>query len=343
MTRRAAVIGLGDISALHLDAISKLADAELVAVCDVDAARRAAASDRWSVPAFADHRELLAEAAPDVVHVCTPHSTHAEIAIAALDAGVNVILEKPVAHDPVEAAAVVDAANRSTAKIAVCFQNRYNTPVAAAHELLASGKLGRVLGGSGTVIWHRTPEYYQAAPWRGTWQGGGGGLLMNQAIHTLDLLQWLVGPVDSVEGTAATRALPIEVEDTAEMTLQHENGARSVFYATNTHATNDPVSIDIVTERAELSIRGDLTVSYADGTVETVTEALTATGERSYWGVSHERLIGDFYATLDDTAPFWISPADGASVVEIIYDVYAASYPERVASFLPATKRSTPA
>lgn len=341
MTRRAAVIGCGDISALHLDAIQTMPDAVLVAVCDTDEARRVAASDRWNVPAFADHRQLIAEVSPDVVHVCTPHSTHSQIVIDALDSGVNVIVEKPVAHDPVEAAAVVAAAERSTADIAVCFQNRYNAPVRAAHELLSSGRLGRVLGGAGTVIWHRTREYYEASPWRGTWEGGGGGLLMNQAIHTLDLLQWLVGPVSRVEGSAATRSLPIDVEDTAELTLHHENGARSVFYATLAHAVNEPITLDVVTEKAQLSIRGDLTVRYNDGTVEAVAEPLTVTGERSYWGVSHERLITDFYDKLDDPASFWISPEVGARVVDIIYDVYATSFPERVASFLPALKRST--
>ncbi|MDQ0614500.1 UDP-N-acetyl-2-amino-2-deoxyglucuronate dehydrogenase [Microbacterium sp. W4I4] len=329
MTVRAAVIGLGDISALHLDAIAGLADAELVAVCDIDAERAQTAAARLGVAAFTDHRSLLAAAKPDVVHICTPHSEHAVAVVDALDAGVDVIVEKPVARDPQQAAAVEDAAARSSAKIAVCFQNRYNTPVRAAKEMLDSGELGAITGAAGTVIWHRTPEYYQASPWRGTWAGGGGGLLMNQAIHTLDLLRWLVGPVTAVAGTASTRALPIAVEDTAELTLTHENGAHSVFYATLAHAANEPITVDIVTEKARLSLRGDLTVTYADGRVETVAEERLATGERSYWGVSHERLITDFYLRRDDAEPFWITPGDGARLVDIIHEVYRGSYPEQ--------------
>jgi predicted dehydrogenase len=328
---RAAVIGCGDISAVHLAAISALPGVELVAVCDTDPDRLEAAARRLGVPRYAHHLELLADAAPDVLHVCTPHSTHSEIVVDALDRDVHVIVEKPVAHDPVHAAAVVAAAARSEAKIAVCFQNRYNTPVRAARELIQSGRAGRVLGAAGTVIWHRTPEYYAASPWRGTWAGAGGGLLMNQAIHTLDLLHWLVGPVTSVAGSAATRSLPIDVEDTAEITLEHEGGARSVFYATLAHAANEPVTIDITTERARLSIRENLTVLWEDGTRETVEEELTATGERAYWGVSHERLIRDFYVQLDEPRPFWITPADGARLVEIIHDVYGASFPDRAA------------
>ncbi|WP_298863624.1 Gfo/Idh/MocA family oxidoreductase [uncultured Microbacterium sp.] len=331
MSVRAAVIGLGDISALHLDAIAAMPDAELVAVCDIDQARAAAASDRLGVPAFTDHRTLFAEAAPDVVHICTPHAAHAAATIDALEAGIDVITEKPLARDPRQAAAVVDAAARSSAKIAVCFQNRYNTPVRAAKELLDSGELGAITGAAGTVIWHRTPEYYQASPWRSTWSGGGGGLLMNQAIHTLDLLRWLVGEVQSVAGTAATRALPIEVEDTAELTLTHENGIRSIFYATNAHAANDPITVSVVTEHAELFLSGDLRVTYTDGRVETVTEEKSAGGERAYWGVSHERLITDFYARRGDSEPFWITPTDGARLVDIIHEVYRGSYPEQIA------------
>nr|WP_274636801.1 Gfo/Idh/MocA family oxidoreductase [Microbacterium bovistercoris] len=341
MTVRAAVIGCGDISALHVAAIAATADAELVAVCDTDPARADAASARHHVPGFGDHRALFDQARPDVVHVCTPHAAHAAIVIDALERGIHVIVEKPIARDPAQAAEIVAAAERSSAKIAVCFQNRYNTPVQAAHELLRSGRAGRILGGAATVLWHRTPEYYAAAPWRGTWAGGGGGMLMNQAIHTLDLLQWLIGPVTEIAGTAARRALPIEVEDTAEMTLTHVGGAHSVFYATVAHATNEPITVDIAAEHAHLRLRGDLEIAWADGRVDTVADERTATGERAYWGVSHERLIADFYRRLPDPEPFWITPEAGASAVRIIHDVYATSFPAAMAAL--ASKRSIPA
>ncbi|HZX99964.1 MAG TPA: Gfo/Idh/MocA family oxidoreductase [Dermatophilaceae bacterium] len=125
-----------------------------------------------------------------------------------------------------------------------------------------------------TVFWHRAAQYYRDRPWRGTWIGVGGGLLMNQAIHTLDLLQWLVGDVESVAGSVSTRSLAdvIEVEDTAEITLNHASGVRSLFYATLANGVNSPVTIDIVTERATLQLRGDLTITHANGSVETVAE-----------------------------------------------------------------------
>jgi predicted dehydrogenase len=340
--RRVAVIGCGDISTIHFAAIQAMPDAELVAVCDPDAGRLAAAEATYGVPGFADHGELFAAVRPDVVHVCTPHFTHAQIAIDALEAGINAILEKPLAHSREEGERLARAAESSSARIAICLQNRYNAPVQAARALLDSGELGEVIGASATVIWHRDAAYYQDRPWRGRWATGGGGLLMNQAIHTVDLLQYLVGEVEEVRGGAATRLLGdvIEVEDTADMVLRHANGATSTFFATLSNAVNAPVTIDIVTERATLSLRGDLTVTYADGRVEVVHERELAPGMRAYWGVSHELLIRDFYDQLGQEGPFWIDPRAAQKSLNIIQDVYDQSYPERRLAEAEASARA---
>ena len=340
---RVAVIGCGDVSVVHFGAIMGLDHAELVGVADPNDERREAASAAHNVPGFASHLELFDAVHPDVVHICTPHYLHASIAIDALERGIHVIMEKPLAHTRAEGDRVVEAAERGNAKIAVCFQNRYNLPVQAAHELLASGGLGAVLGASATVMWHRTAAYYESRPWRGQWATGGGGLLMNQAIHTLDLLQWLVGPVTDVRGNASTRALDdvIEVEDTAELALTHANGAHSVFYATLANAVNAPITLDIVTERATLSLRGDLTVTHADGRVDVVKEREIAAGGRDYWGISHELLIHDFYARLDADAPFWISPLEAQKTLEIIQEVYDQSYPERAGHAISTNNTTT--
>src|SRR5918998_267608 len=181
----AAVIGCGTISVVHFEAIEAHPDSQLVAVCDTDPDTAAGASERYGVPAFASHTELLAALRPDVVHIATPHDQHVQPAIDCLAAGVNVIIEKPVAHTVAEAWRLVEAAERPGApKIGVCFQNRYNTTSRAIHDRLRSGDLGRVLGASATVFWHRTEAYYHARPWRGLVDRGGGGVLINQAIHS---------------------------------------------------------------------------------------------------------------------------------------------------------------
>lgn len=325
----AAVIGCGDVSSVHFGALATMEDADLVAVCDTDPGRLSAAEALHGVPGYVDYLDMLAKVRPDVVHVCTPHHLHASIAADCLERGVNVIVEKPLAHTLAEGRRLIEAADQSTAKIAVCFQNRYNATSQAMRRMLDGGGLGRVVGASATVMWHRSGDYYRDRPWRGTWAEGGGGLLMNQAIHTVDLLQWLVGDVAKVEGQASTRALAgvIEVEDTAEFAAEHVNGARSVFYATLANAVNAPVTLDIVTEKATLALRGDLTVTYADGTVEVIPERVAESGGRNYWGVSHELLIKDFYANLNAAGPFWISPSEAGKSLRIVKDIYAQSYP----------------
>jgi predicted dehydrogenase len=280
------------------------------------------------VPAFASHAEMLAAAQPDVVHVTTPHDQHVRPAIDCLAAGVNVIVEKPVAHTLADAERLVAAAEQPGApKIGVCFQNRYNATSQAAAELLTSGQLGRLIGGSATVFWHRPPAYYQARPWRGQVGRSGGGVLINQAIHSLDLLQWLLGEVTEVSGYSGRLApgSAIEVEDTAQIVLNHDGGVRSVFFATNAGARDSQVTLEIVTEGAELFLRGDLTVRYADGRVEVVEERRAPTSGRTYWGVSHAQFIADFYARLTDPEPFWIGPREAMKSLEILTQVYAQS------------------
>ncbi|MBG0741583.1 Gfo/Idh/MocA family oxidoreductase [Paeniglutamicibacter antarcticus] len=330
--RTAAVIGCGDVSAVHFEAIAANPDIELVAVCDADPSRLAAAAAFHGVKGYADHQTLLDEVRVDVVHICTPHSQHASMAVDALERGVNVLMEKPLAHTLIGGERLVQAASRSSARIGVCFQNRYNEPVQAMHALLSSGELGAVTGGAATVMWSRSAAYYQDRPWRGTWSGSGGGLMMNQAIHTLDLLQWLVGEVAEVSGHAASHLLGdvIEVEDTAELALTHVNGARSVFYATLANTVNAPVTLDIVAEKAVLSLRNGLTVTYPDGRVDVVPERASHSTGRAYWGFSHELLIQDFYSALNRPGPFWISPAEALKSLRIVKSLYAQSYPDTV-------------
>ncbi|GAA2626280.1 dehydrogenase [Paractinoplanes durhamensis] len=291
-----AVIGRGDVSVVHLAAIEKLG-AELVGGLD----------DR-----------------PDVVHICTPHDQHVPIAIEALERGIHVLLEKPVAHTVEEAAKLVVAASEHPAqRIGICLQNRYNRSSQAARDLLSSGSLGRIYGGSATVLWHREPNYYSSKPWRGIKARSGGGVLINQAIHTLDLLEWLLGDVVGLTGHTGRYdpELKIDVEDTAHARLEHAGGARSVFFATVTNVADTPVTIEINTERATLLIRDGLTIRHADGRVETISEQQPSAG-RAYWGASHEALIADFYRTLINPEPFWIGPEEGRKSLHLVSEIY---------------------
>ncbi|WP_245708687.1 Gfo/Idh/MocA family protein [Ruania alba] len=325
----AAIVGCGDISAVHLEALQDL-QIDVVGVCDVDPERARTVAQRLDVPAFTDHRELLAATTPSVVHVCTPHAEHVPVAIDVLAAGAHLLLEKPVADSPAQARVLCDAADAAAhqgVRSGVVYQNRYNPPNQRLHELITSGALGRVHGARAAVTWHRTAEYYAARPWRGTWTGAGGGVLMNQAIHTLDLLLWMLGPATAVRGQAATHALAeaIEVEDTAELLITHDGGASSTMYATNAYPVNAPVSVQVHAELATATVAGDLVVAWNDGRSETVAAQAPGSVGRAYWGDSHRILIEDFYARLGEEAPFWISPRDGLATVQAIHQVYDAS------------------
>jgi UDP-N-acetyl-2-amino-2-deoxyglucuronate dehydrogenase len=332
---RVALVGCGTIAAVHLDAILEAAatgtdgGVELVGVCDVDEERRAAAAVRGNCPAFADLTAMLDAAAPDVVHVCTPHHRHADLAADCLTRDVSVLLEKPVANTLDEGERLAVVAEESTAVLGVCFQNRYNDTARRLREVLDDGGLGRMLGARASVTWFRDAAYYAERDWRGRWATAGGGVLMNQAIHTLDLLQWFVGPATDVRGTVATLALHdvIEVEDTAALRIRHRTAAGdtvgSVFYATNGHVENAPATIEIRTEHARVRLDTDLTVTHDDGRVETFRPAVVASGERAYWGASHGLLIDDFYRHVRAGKRFWIdAPAalESLRVIQAAYD-----------------------
>jgi UDP-N-acetyl-2-amino-2-deoxyglucuronate dehydrogenase len=334
---RVAVVGCGDISALHLDALLAAAASgadggvEPVGVCDVDEERRATAAARAGCPGFADLTAMLEAVAPDVVHICTPHHRHADLAAECLARDVSVLLEKPIAHTLGDGERLAVAAEDSRGLLGVCFQNRYNDTARRLRELLDGGGLGRVLGARASVTWFRDAAYYASRPWRGRWGTAGGGVLMNQAIHTLDLLQWYLGPVTDVRGTAATLALSdvIEVEDTAALRMQHRTPAgdtvTSIFHATNGHVENAPVSIEIRTEHARLRLGSELTVTHDDGRVEVFAAAATVSGARAYWGDSHRLLIDDFYRHLRAGKHFWIDGPAALETLRVIQEVYDQS------------------
>ena len=334
MPVRIGVIGCGDVSVVHFEAIRDIEGLELVGVADTDPQALARAVEATGVPGFASTQELIDGVGPDAVHVTTPHDAHIDPSLTALAAGVHVLQEKPLAHTLEEGRRLVDAVAAAPAdgpKVGICFQNRYNLASQRLHEMLGSGELGAVRGAWASVVWTRSADYYRAKPWRGTWANSGGGLLINQAIHTLDLVQWLLGGVERTDGHVATRKYGdvIEVEDTAELLLHHGGGITTSFYATLTAPRHRPVEIELDCENAYVTLRGGtdggLTIRWADGRVDTVGERSVTSGGRSYWGVSHELLIRDFYARLDEPEPFWIGPGEAMASLEILKEAYRIS------------------
>ncbi len=325
--RRAAIIGWGDVAVVHQEAIEVMDDAELVGVVDTDQARRQAATEELGVPAFATIGELVEAVHPEIVHIATPHDQHVTNTLEALAHGLHVVQEKPLAASLEDARRLVDAAPEASTKVGICFQNRYNVSSQELRRLIDSGELGAIKGAYASMVWTRTPDYYQAKPWRASREQSGGGLLINQAIHTLDLVQWLVGPVVDIKGTVTQNKYMgiTEVEDTAALLFTHDGGVQTSVYATLTAPQHRAVEIELDCENAYVTLRNGLTVAWKDGRVDTYPERVAPSGGRTYWGVSHEILIRDFYAGLDDPEPFWITPAEAYKSLEILKKAYDVS------------------
>jgi len=254
MKLRYAVIGAGVVAPLHLEAIAALDDVELVGISALVPEEVAPLAAEAGCPWFVDHRELLARA-PDVVVVCTPHPSHPMLTIDALEAGAHVLVEKPLAVEVREADEMIDAAGRAGRTLGVCFQQRFRPVIAAAHALLAAGHMGELIRASIVDPLYRPNAYYGTAAWRGTWTGEGGGVLMNQAPHTLDLLCHLAGAPATVWGVSRRRSQPMEAEDTATALLEYENGAVGTIAVSTTEPGMQ--RIEIVGDRGRIEIVGE--------------------------------------------------------------------------------------
>lgn len=331
----AAVIGCGSIHKMHADAISGNPNAALISVTDIDEERAKAATAQYGCSFHTDFMEALEDERVNVVHICTPHYLHAYMAIKALEKGKHVLTEKPMSISSADALDMIGVSQKTGMKLGVCFQNRYNTTSLRIKELIDSGSVGAVIGAKAMVTWYRDEKYYTESGWRGTWEKEGGGVLINQAIHALDLLQWFLGDIDWLKSNVDTRLLKdvIEVEDTAEATIMFKSGAPALFYATNCYRLNSPVEIEIVCEKAVIKLAGDATVTYENGLVVHMEETDARTGGKAYWGCSHAVLINDFYEKIITGDKFDIDGAQGIKTIRMIEAFYESSRTGRRVEF----------
>lgn len=227
-----AVLGLG-IGMAHAEGAHLCEDCELVAACDLDTLRLEKFSELYPyADTYTDFDRLLKDERVDIISICLPSSMHAEFAVSAMEAGKNVLIEKPIDITP-ERAMLIEQARLRTGKLAgVVHQNRFNLDMYRIKSAVESGGLGKLYLGTFAVKWYREQSYYDRGGWRGTWKYDGGGSLMNQSIHTIDLMQWLMGEVRSVRSVAGTVAHNIETEDMTASLVEFESGAVATFVST---------------------------------------------------------------------------------------------------------------
>lgn len=238
------LVGAGSIARTHADAIADIANARLVAVCDaLEPACRAFARDRGGLDWTTDIHELVSRPDIDIVNICTPSGTHADLAVVAAQACKHLIVEKPLDITLKQVDRIIHASQESGVKLTGILPYRFRAGAGRAKAAIEQGRLGRLVLVDAHVKWHRPPEYYRG--WHGTWKLDGGGALMNQGIHSIDLLQWLAGPVDTVFGHTATLGHDIETEDTASVVLKFRHGGMGAIQATTSCWPGDPARVEI--------------------------------------------------------------------------------------------------
>jgi UDP-N-acetyl-2-amino-2-deoxyglucuronate dehydrogenase len=329
------VIGCGRIFSTHADALKKSSYTKLKAVVDTNEARANEMAEKYGCERYTNYRDALKREDIDVVHICTPHYLHLPMSIDAMNSGKHVLLEKPMAISVKDAQKIIETAKTTGKSIGVCFQNRYNPTSVWIKQFLDSGRAGRVISCRVFLTWSRNEDYYNSEQWRGTWNMEGGGVLINQAIHSVDLMQWFIGEVDWLKASMDTRFLKdtIEVEDTIDISIRFKNGARGLFYTSNCYTMNSPIFLELHCENAVIRLHDDILVTYSDGKEEFIQNPDKSLGSKAYWGLSHEKLIKDYYNCLITGKSFGIDGEQAIKAQRIVNAAYESSRTGEVIKF----------
>ena len=329
MKFRVGVIGLGNVSPMHLYPVQALDCCELAAVCDNKEDRAIARGKEFGCNYYTCYKEMIDKENLDVVHVATPHYLHPPMTIYALEKGCHVLTEKPMATNFADSVAMVNAADKTGKTLGVIFQNRYNPGSVLAKKMLDSGEMGAVKGAKLSVTWMRTDEYYSQSDWKGTWDKEGGGVMIDQAIHTFDLLRWLMSAkVEYVNChyTNRTHKL-VEVEDVADGVIKFDNGVLASFYTINYYSEDSAVELELHCENGHINIKADVcAVTMKDGRKfiadKEPGKSFSYGNVKSYWGVSHMKQIEAFYSSLKKGERPFLDGHDALETMRLIFGLY---------------------
>jgi len=338
---RIGLVGCGAISTQHLEAIAATPGLELGGVVSASAGRARTVGERWDVPWFTAHDDLLGQAGLDAVTICTPSGLHAQQALAALRSGRHAVVEKPIALSLADADAVVREGRERGLVVATISQRRFEPAVRALRSAVEAGALGRISLVISEGLYLRPQSYYDSAPWRGT-RDLDGGVLMNQAIHTIDLLRWIGGPVASVAAHLATLGHAMEAEDTASVSLRFATGALGSIVATTCATPEFPVELRVYGDRGHVRLVGEAAVEWdvpgIDAPAPPAAEpaASVAIGTTRTWGTNalgYLRQYADFVEAVRSRRAPVVTGEDGRNAVEIVVAAYEADRIGRAVAF----------
>ena len=324
---KAAIIGFGTISIVHIDAIASNPGMELVAICDIN--EELAAKVPAGVKFYTDYKQMCEEVKPDVVHNLLPHYLHYPVTKELVEMGFNVFCEKPIALNSKEAQQFCQLEkDHPQVKIGVCQQNRINETTDALKKIIDSGEYGKIVGIRGFVPWRRDKTYYDAQPWRGKWKYAGGGSMINQSLHTLDLLYFLGGDIARLHAVVGqTNEYPeVEVEGDIIARLEFANGANGLFFATNNNWANESDQIRVAMEKGTFHIEDNtLWKIEADGSRTVVCKSPRLEGIKFYYGSSHTRLVARFYEAVRNNTDDYIHISEGAMIVRLMDSIFRSA------------------
>ena len=353
---KTGIIGTGKVADIHASALVNIEESEFSAVCSRRIEKTQAFADKYGVQAFDNVEEMIAKTGIQAVVIGTPHPAHAEPAIAAMQAGAHVIVEKPLASSLRDCDAMIKTARQSNKVLAMISQRRLYAPVQRIRQAIDAGKLSQLILGTVTMLGWRDKKYYDSDPWRGTWQFEGGGVLVNQAPHQLDLLQWFMGPIDELYGCWSNLNHDyIEVEDTAIAVLKFKNGALGNILVSNSQNPalfgkvavfgKNGATVSVQTDGGAMFVAGMSTIAEPP-----INDLWTVTGEQEFlkkWQEEdadffskidatkyyHELQIRDFlHAILQRKEPM-ITGEEGRKTVEIFTAIYRSQRDKKPVKF----------
>ena len=327
---RIVLVGCGRIAKNHVDAIRKIDGLELIAACDEDADRAKSLAEPLGIPWFTSYEEMLEKVPSEIVAICTPSGLHPSQGVRAAKSGRHVVTEKPMAISLKGADELVQACDAAKVFLFVVKQNRLNTPVQLLKRAVDTGRFGRIYLANCTVRWARPQDYYDQAPWRGTWEFDGGAF-MNQASHYVDLIQWIVGPVENVMAKTATLARKIETEDTGVAILRFRNGALGVIEVTMlTYPKNMEGSLTVLGEKGTVKIGGTAVNKvehweFADSSPDDELARNIDTAPPNVYGFGHEGYYRNVLAVLRGDAKPDTDGRAGRKSLELILGIYESA------------------
>jgi predicted dehydrogenase len=334
---RVGLIGCGNIFSVHAESLVNTPDVELASVCDINLSRASQAAKKYKCHFYTDYNKMFKEEKLDSVHILTPHYLHPPMTICALKNKINALTEKPISIDPKDGERMIKAAKDNKVRLGVIFQNRYNPGSRLVKENLLNARLGRIKAARLFVTYHKPDSYYKTSNWKGRLDKEGGGVLIDQAIHFIDVLRWFIDDkVEYIEANTSRRMHRlIEVEDLAEGVIKFKKGAYICFYLMNFYSFDaDPeIEIDCENGRAKI-IKDSARISFYNG------KELKAgpkpaeyidygENRKDYWGFCHWIQIKEFYKALRENREPEVNGEEALKTQKIVWNIYKSARERR--------------